>query len=130
MAEKTLFLILLGMVLTFCLKHYPRLLFAAAPVFIVIDYLIYYRPDRVEFDNAHIFIKRKTVYEQVALNDIYEIKMTGLGIGVKTIWKIRYADHRGNGVAWFYPRYFSQGLKEFVDAVAVKNPNAKLDRRK
>jgi hypothetical protein len=124
--EKIVFFILLVTVLLFCIKHYPELLLIAAPIFIFLDYLLYYRPNRIEFDDNYLFIKRKKGEEIVALKDVYLVKSTAWGIGFKTIWKMRYYNRNGEGTARFYPRKRSQGFGDFVRQLRLKNPKVEI----
>lgn len=124
--EKTIFFILLASVLIFCAEHYPELLFIVIPVFILLDYLLYYLPDKVEFDNEYLFIKRKKGEERIALKDIYLVKATGLSIGHKSIWKIKYLVYNGQGAARLYPRNLSSSFNDFIKLVKAANPGAEV----
>jgi hypothetical protein len=124
--EKAIFFILLAWVLIFCVKHYPQLLYIAAPVFIFLEYILYYLPNKVEFDNENIFIKRKKGEERVAIKDIYLVKITAIGIGHKSIWKIKYSNYNGEGVARFYPRNVSSSFGDFLKLVKAANPKAEF----
>jgi len=126
--EKTIFFLLLATVLTFCAAHYPELLFIAVPVFIFLDYLVYYLPDKIEFDNEHLFIKRKTGEECIDLKHICLVKMTGLSIGRKNIWKIKYSNYNGDGIVRFYPGNVSS-FNDFIKLVRAANSNVEVRTR-
>jgi hypothetical protein len=122
LTEKILFFLLLAWVLIFALKHYPELLWIAVPVFIYFDYMIYYRPAQIEFDGENLFIKRKWGEEFVVLKDLYLVSNTHLGIGYKSIWKIKYLNNKGGGVVRFYPQKLSSGFDDFIKLLKVVNP--------
>ena len=122
--EKILFFLLLAALLIFSLQHYPELLWIAAPVFLYFDFMLYYRPVHIGFESDKLFIKRKNGEETVLLKDIHLIKKTGFGIGHKSIWKMRYRVHNGEGVAYFYPRTLSSCFEDFIKLLKAVNPNA------
>ena len=124
--EKIVFFILLVTVLLFCVKHYPELLLITVPIFMYFDYLIYYRPNYIEFDDDHLYIKRKKGEEIVALKDVYQVKSTAWGIGFKKVWKLQYYNRNGQGKAWFYPSDGALGFGEFVKQLREKNANAEI----
>ena len=124
--EKIIFFVLLVTILLFCVKHYPELLLIAVPIFIYLDYLIYYRPNQIEFDDNQLFIKRKKGEEIVALKDVYQLRSTAWRIGFKKIWKLRYYNRNGEGNAWFYPRKGASGFEDFVEQVRGKNPKVEI----
>jgi hypothetical protein len=124
--EKIVFFILLIVVLLFCIKHYPGILFVAVPVLVCLDYLIYYRPNYIEFDDDRLFIKRKKGIESVALKDVYLVKMTLWGIGTKSLWRIKYSTPGKDGVVRFYPRANKANLVEFMTLVKACNPLAAI----
>jgi hypothetical protein len=124
--EKAVFFILLALVLIFCTAHYPELLLIAIPIFILLDYLLYYFPDKVDFDNEHFYIKRKKGEERVALKDIYLVTRTGVSIGHKSIWKVKYINYNGEGVVRFFPRNISSSFDDFIKLVKEKNPGVEV----
>lgn len=124
-AEKIIFFLLLACVLIFGIKHYPQLLFIAGPIFIVLEYLIYYLPDKLAFDNECLFIKRKKGEEQVALKDIYLVRTTALNLGFKTIYKIKYSSRNGAGVTRFYPKS-KPCTNDFITLLKTANPRAEI----
>jgi len=124
--EKILFFLLLAALLIFSLQHYPELLWIAAPVFLYFDFMLYYRPVQIGFESDKLFIKRKNGEETVLLKDIHLIKKTGFGIGHKSIWKIRYRVHNGEGMAYFYPRNISSNFSDFIKLVQAANPAAEI----
>jgi hypothetical protein len=123
LTEKILFFLLLAWILIFALKHYPELLWIAVPVFIYFEYMIYYRPSQIEFDGENLFIKKKRGEEFVALMDIYLVSNTHFGIGYKSIWKVKYLNNKGGGVARFYPRKLSSGFDDFIKFLKAVNPD-------
>jgi len=72
-----------------------------------------------------MFVKRKKGEEVVLLKDIYQLKITRLGVGSKRIWKIKYSG--GAGIARCYPRLRSPGLIEFVNQLQLKNPGVEIN---
>lgn len=124
--EKIIFFLLLVCVLMFSLKHYPELLWIAAPAFLYFDVMIYYRPLQIEFEDNNLFIKRKKGVEMVLLKDVQLIQKTSFGIGHKSILKIRYRGYNGDGVAYFYPRNRYSNFHEFLKLVQAANPAAEI----
>jgi len=124
--EKIIFFLLLVCVLMFSLKHYPELLWLAAPAFLYFDIMMYHRPTRIEFEGSDLFVNRKKGEERALLKDIQLIQKTSFGIGHKSIWKIRYRGYNGDGVAYFYPRNRSSNFHEFLKLVQAVNPAAEI----
>jgi hypothetical protein len=103
-------------------------LFPAIPIIVGISYIVFYLPDNIEFDNEKIYIKRWNGSYTIDLKNIHMIKMTGLSIGHRNIWKIKYIVNNEENAARFYPRYFSSAFDDFVAQVKSKNPKVELIR--
>jgi predicted secreted protein len=92
----------------------------------VIDYILFYLPNHIDFDDNNIFIKTKEGIITVPYQQVTMLKLTGLSIGSKNIWKIKYYDNGREKVARFYPRNYSNTLGDFIKLLRSRNPNTQF----
>ena len=124
--EKIISVILFATVITFCFKSNHELLLIAVPIICAIDYILFYLPDVIEFDEFGIYIKTKEGLIPVPYQQVTTLKLTGLSIGSKNIWKIKYYDKGREKTARFYPRNYSNTLGDFIKLLRSRNPNTKF----
>lgn len=126
LVEKIITVVLSVSAFIICLDSSPRLLVFVMIGFVLLEYVLFYLPNKIEFDEQKIFIKRKKEQEEIEFRNVYLLKMTGLRIGSRTIWKIRYNCNRKEGVARFYPNNYSSNLSEFVALLRKQNPRVEI----
>jgi hypothetical protein len=124
--EKIISVILFTAVIGMCFKSNHELLLIAVPILGVIDYILFYLPTQVEFDDFSVFIKTKDGVITVPYRQVTMLKLTGLSIGSKNIWKIKYYDKGREKTARFYPRNYSNTLGDFIKLLRTRNPNTKF----
>lgn len=127
LAEKIITIILTASAFIICLDASPRLLVFVAIGFVLLEYILFYLPSNIEYDERHIFIQKKKESQAIAFRNVYQLKMTGLRVGSRTIWKIRYNSDRKEGVARFYPRNYSSNFSEFVNLLRQQNPRVEIN---
>jgi hypothetical protein len=119
--------ILMAGILIFCFKGSPELLIIAVPILIALDYVIFYLPSRVEFDEESIFIRKGRDPEfLVPLRNVRLIKSLWLNIGFHNLCKITYVLNGKQMRVYVYPRAFSSTNADFVKQLKSKNPGVEI----
>jgi len=91
-------------------------------------FLVFYLPDKIEFDNSNMYIVSKKGKKEVSLGNITGIAVTRLSLNNSLyLIKIKYYYRGDEYTARFYPRRFSKSLNDFKNNVRNKNPRAKVD---
>jgi hypothetical protein len=125
-AEKIITVVLFTAVLGLCIKTDRGLLIIALPIMAVIDYAVFYLPQRIEFDDDTVFITNGKETIAVSFRQITMLKITWISLGSKTVWKLKYIAAGRERSARFYPRNYADTLAPFIQLLKAKNPNAKF----
>ncbi len=95
-------------------------------VFVLMGYRIFFLPDKLEFDNEHMYIIYKDGETEVNLKDVFYIRPMGSFLDRSGLGKIKYHYNGSDYYAQFLPRYFSSSFKKFREYVSEKNPNVNI----
>ncbi len=126
--EKVFSLVLFVGIVTFCMESARGLLLIALPILAVVDYAIFYLPDKIEFDDETVYIKTGKETLAVPFQQVTMLKITWISIGSKNVWKLKYIAGGRERSARFYPRNYADTLAPFIQLLKAKNPNAKFTR--
>jgi hypothetical protein len=125
--EKIIAMVLVGGILLLCFKTSADLLLIGVPIAIALDYMVFYLPSHVEFDDERIFIRKKSAPELVvSLNNITLVKAMHWSIGFHTLFKITYWINGKQMRIYLYPRAFSSILPDFVNQLKTKNGSVEI----
>jgi Ca2+/Na+ antiporter len=86
----------------------------------------FYLPDKIEFDDDYMFVKRNDEKREINLKDVVCIGRVRWSIN-NNLHKIKYYYKGVECTAKFYPRYFSNSLDKFKSVLLNKNRRAKVD---
>jgi hypothetical protein len=97
------------------------------PIYVGVFYIVFFLPDGIEFDAENIYLKRRHHNYTIPLKDISVIKITGISIGYRSLWKLECKVNGIEGDARFYNRsYFSPAFNNFCNHVKLKNPKVEV----
>jgi len=113
-------------VVTFCIESARVLLLIALPILAVVDYAIFYLPDKIEFDEETVYIQTGKEALAVPFQQLTMLKITWISIGSKNVWKLKYVAGGRERSSRFYPRNYADTLAPFIQLLKTKNPNAKF----
>lgn len=125
--EKIIAMVLVGGILLLCFKTSADLLLIGVPIAIALDYVVFYLPSHVDFDEDYIFIRNNKAKEYaVPITNIKLIKALRWSIGFHTLYRISYWLDGKERRIYLYPRAFSSVLPDFINQLRAKNRSVEI----